>query len=101
VLTGLLTFFSGMYLGRHDPGAMRGAAIHDPLAVLAVTHPHLLERARRHVTVETLGEHTRGMTIIDQRKLVERHDPNCDVLTEVDDDAAFEVVIEAIEHFSR
>jgi inosine-uridine nucleoside N-ribohydrolase len=101
VLTGLLTFFSEMYLQRHDTGAMRGAAIHDPLAVLALTHPDLLERVRRHVTIETLGEHTRGMTVVDQRQLVERREPNCEVLTDVDDEAAFEVVAEAIAHFSR
>ena len=36
---------------------------------------------RRHVAVETRGELTRGMTVIDRRTLVERPPPNCDVLT--------------------
>ena len=69
--------------------------------MLALTHPHLFERVRRHVVIETAGEFTRGMTVIDERHLVERLDPNCDVLTSVDADAAFDAIVDAIAHFSR
>jgi inosine-uridine nucleoside N-ribohydrolase len=99
-LAGLFDFFSGSYLSRHDEGAMRGAALHDPLAVLAVSHPELFERRRRHVVVETQGEHTAGMTVIDERTLRDRAAPNCDVLVDVDDDAAFAIVLEAIDTVS-
>lgn len=101
VLGDLLGFFSDNYLSRHDPGTMLGAAVHDPLAVLALTHPRLFGRAARHVAVETRGEHTRGMTVIDQRAITARPAPNCDVLTSVDHDAAFDLLIDAIAHFSR
>jgi inosine-uridine nucleoside N-ribohydrolase len=43
------------------------AALHDPCAVLAVTHPHLFEFGRHSVRVELDGRYTRGMTVIDQR----------------------------------
>lgn len=95
-LADLFGFFSASYVERHDEGAIRGAAVHDPLAVLALTHPGLFERARRNVRVETRGELTRGMTVIDQRRLRERPAANCDVLTEVDADGAFDVVLGAI-----
>ena len=101
MLGDLLGFFSGTYLSRHDPGAIRGAAVHDPLAVFALTHPDLFTRAARHVAIETRGEHTRGMTVIDQRAISARPAPNCDVLTSVDHDTAFGLLIEAIAHFSR
>jgi inosine-uridine nucleoside N-ribohydrolase len=101
VLADLLTFFSENYRGRHDPGAMIGAAVHDPLAVFAVTHPELFERAARHVAIETRGEHTRGMTVIDQRSISTRAAPNCDVLTAVDDDAVFDLLLSAVAHFSH
>jgi len=101
VLADLFVFFAATYLGRHDPGSIEGAAVHDPLAVLAVTHPALFEHGRRHVVIETAGEFTRGMTVIDQRHLVERLDPNCDVLTSVDAEAAFGLILDAIAHFSR
>ena len=94
----LMTFFSGTYVSRHEN--MRGAAVHDPVAVMALTHPELFTRSFSHVVVETAGEHTRGMTVIDQRTLLDRPDPNCDRLTDVEGDAAWAVVTEAIAHFS-
>lgn len=96
ILTGLFEFFSGAYLARHRDGAMLGAALHDPLAVLAVSHPELFERRRQHVVVETIGEHTTGMTVIDERRLRDIAEPNCDVLVDVDAEAAFAIVAEAI-----
>lgn len=98
-LADLMQFFSGTYVKRHEN--MRGAAVHDPLAVMALTHPDLFTRSFSYVVVETAGEHTRGMTVIDQRTLLDRPEPNCDRLVGVDSDAAWAVVIEAIEHFSN
>ncbi len=96
LLAGLFDFFTGTYLQRHDDGSLTGAALHDPLSVLAVTHPELFERVERHVVVETRGEHTAGMTVIDERRLLERSAPNCQVLTAVDADAAFARILEAV-----
>ena len=98
LLADLLVFFSNAYVGNHVN--MRGAAVHDPCAVMALTHPHLFQRAERHVAVETRGRHTVGMTLIDERTLLERPDPNCAVLTSLDADAAFDVVVQAIASFS-
>ena len=96
----LLFFLHGAKLSRDAIWAgLRNWKLH--LAVLAITHPTLFERVPRHVVIETGGEFTRGMTVIDRRTLIERLDPYCDVLTRVDADAAFEVVIDAIAHFSR
>ncbi len=101
VLADLFEFFSANYLSRHDGGAMRGAAVHDPLAVPAVTHPDLFESEERHVTVETSGRLTRGMTVIDRRAITDRPAANCAVLTDVDDGSAFDLVVDAVDHFSR
>ena len=87
-ISDLFDFFTGNYLRRHDDGALAGAALHDPLAVLAVTHPDLFESVQRNVVVETRGEHTVGVTVIDERHLLERPAANCRVLTSVDADAA-------------
>jgi len=100
VLADLFGFFTNTYLDRHDDGALAGAALHDPLAVLAITHPELFEKRHRHVVVETSGEHTAGMTVIDERRLLERSAPNCEVLVKVDADAAFGLLLEAIGRFS-
>lgn len=99
VLADLFVFFSDVYVRRHDN--MRGGAVHDPIAVMALTHPHLFTVQPQHVVVETSGEHTRGMTLIDRRGLIERLAPNCNVIWDVRDEAAFDVIIEAIASFSR
>lgn len=98
VLADLFDFFSQVYVSRHDN--MRGGAVHDPCAVLALTHPRLFTTKDQHVVVETSGEFTRGMTLIDQRGLIERLDPNCTVQWDVDAQAAFDVIVEAIAAFS-
>lgn len=97
----LLTFFTDNYVSRHDDGAIEGAVVHDPLAVFALTHPELFTRVRRHVDVETSGELTRGMTVIDERRLLGRPAPNCDVLTGVEHHGVFDLLLDAIAHFSR
>ena len=99
VLADLLVFFSHTYTTRHDN--MQGAAVHDPLAVMCLTHPQLFGWRDAHVMVETHGELTRGMTVVDNRGLVERLPPNCALLTTVDADAGFALVNEAIAHYSH
>jgi inosine-uridine nucleoside N-ribohydrolase len=93
MLADLMVFFSETYVGRHDN--MEGAAVHDPLAVLVLTHPELFTSIEAHVVVETFGEHTIGQTLIDGRGLVERLSPNCTVYETVDADAGFKLVINA------
>jgi inosine-uridine nucleoside N-ribohydrolase len=94
VLADLFRFFAATYTRRHDH--MVGAALHDPLAVLALTHRELFTSSERHVAVETHGELTRGMTVIDRRDLKERPAPNCTVLESVDSDAAWRLIVDAI-----
>lgn len=94
VLADLFRFFSMTYIRRNRD--MAGAALHDPLAVLALTHPQLFGSSERFVVVETRGEHTRGMTVIDRRTLHECPEPNCRVLERVDADAAWQVVVDAV-----
>lgn len=44
------------------------SAMHDPCAVLYVPRPDLFRAERVHCVVETAGEHTRGMTLVDHRQ---------------------------------
>jgi inosine-uridine nucleoside N-ribohydrolase len=46
---------------------LRRGGLHDPCAVLAVTHPAVIQHTLRPVDVELAGTHTRGMTVVDQR----------------------------------
>jgi inosine-uridine nucleoside N-ribohydrolase len=76
-----------------------GAPLHDPCAVLAVTHPQLFEFARLHVVVETAGTHTRGMTLADRRPWADPAQSNTDVVIRADGRAAVAVILDALRTF--
>jgi inosine-uridine nucleoside N-ribohydrolase len=88
--------FLGGYLAniRGLTGAALDAALHDPCAVLAVTDPQLFSFAPRQIVVETSGEHTRGMTVVDQRPHV--RGANAQWALKIDAPAATEVILDAI-----
>jgi inosine-uridine nucleoside N-ribohydrolase len=68
-------------------GAAEGP-LHDPAAVLAVTHPELFRSTRRHVVIELTGTHTRGMTLADLRTPARGAAANVTVLESIDAAAA-------------
>jgi purine nucleosidase len=59
-------------------------ALHDPLAVGVVIDPTLVKTVPGPVRVETRGELTRGQTIVDLRRLVQRPTSSTEVAMEVD-----------------
>lgn len=69
--------------------------IHDAVAVIAVTHPHLYAVSRRPMTVELRGEHTRGMTVVDERSGT-ADTGGCDVVRDVQADQVKDLIIEAV-----
>ena len=94
----LLAHYGAAYARAYD-GLAEGP-LHDPLAVLAVTHPDLFARQARHVVVEVDGTHTRGMTLADLRPGRGRPQPNVEVLESVDPDAATALLIEAFTRYA-
>ena len=74
----------------------REAALHDPCAVLAVTHPELIETAPRAVSVEVDGTLTRGMTVVDQRRGLRGDPANVNVGYRIDAERALQVVLESL-----
>lgn len=69
--------------------------MHDPTAVVAVTHPELFTYEHWNVRIETQGIHTRGMTVVDQRR--ESPDAaNVFVATNVDRDAVVAMVMASV-----
>ena len=74
----------------------REAALHDPCAVLAVTHPELIESAPRAVSVELDGTLTRGMTVVDQRRGLRSDAATAKVGYRIDAERALQVVLESL-----
>jgi inosine-uridine nucleoside N-ribohydrolase len=87
---GLLRFYVQRILELTDDSDF--AALHDPCAVLAVTHPELFVFANHRVRVEVDGTHTRGMTVIDRR--VARGE--VEVAWSIDADRALELIGQAV-----
>lgn len=75
-------------------GSDGAAALHDPCAVLAVTDPQLFDFVLRPVVVETAGEHTRGMTVVDQRTWM--RGGNVQWAEAIDAPGATEIILDAI-----
>ena len=94
ILAGLLRFFSGTYVNRHQ--GFVGAAMHDVCAVLALSHPQLFTTSRRFVDIDLYGNLTRGMTVVDDRQLLEKPSANVNLLETIDADRGFAVVAEAV-----
>jgi inosine-uridine nucleoside N-ribohydrolase len=87
---GLLGYYTHRIL--ELTGADDLAALHDPCAVLAVTHPELFDFSCHRVHVERDGTHTHGMTVIDRR--VERGP--VEVAWSIDADAALRLIAQAV-----
>ena len=88
--------FLGGYLAnvRVIHGDASDAALHDPCAVLAVTDPDVLRCSTHPVAIETSGEHTRGMTVVDRRSWV--RGGNVEWAHTIDAPAATELILESI-----
>ena len=69
-------------------------AMHDPCAVLAVTHPQLFGFVARRVDIELTGTHTRGMTVVDERPS-SKAPANAAVAYTVDAHAALQLILDA------
>jgi len=90
----LLDFYGAAY-ARAFSGVPAGP-LHDPVAVLALTHPELFEVTPYHVVVELTGTHTRGMTLADLRGVRRGAEPNVEVLTRIDAAAATALLVETL-----
>jgi inosine-uridine nucleoside N-ribohydrolase len=88
----LYRFFRSTYF---DAFAMPDAPLHDPCAVLAVTHPHLFDLQPRHVAIECTGTLTRGMTVVDERGWGMGDYPNALVAYRPDAQAIMSIVHDA------
>jgi inosine-uridine nucleoside N-ribohydrolase len=81
--------------------------LHDPCAVAAIVEPGLFEFFETHVAVETRGQHTMGMTVVDRRYAGTANPrelaaaagvppANCRVAVRIDKAGFFDLVCEAL-----
>ena len=92
-MAGLLEFYTVFHLAEED---VADGPVHDPCAVLAVTHPELFTLEARSVQVELAGAHTRGMTLVDERGPWASAEANCEVAYGVNADAVIALIMKAV-----
>jgi inosine-uridine nucleoside N-ribohydrolase len=95
----MLEFFLGTYSKRFG---ILEAPMHDVCALLAVTHPDVIHFEPRHVDVELRGEHTRGMTLVDERDFQnERLNQNAYVGLSINRKKGIKVLLDAVAQYSK
>jgi purine nucleosidase len=78
----------GSYLARYrDVYSLRGAAVHDALAVIGLTHPQWCTFRPFPVAIDTSDGPNRGRTTIDDRPLLDPATPHVQVMIDADEAA--------------
>jgi inosine-uridine nucleoside N-ribohydrolase len=75
-----------------------GAPLHDPCAVLALTHPDLFTSERMGVKVETTGTHTLGMTLADTRPWENHSDSVIEVMRTIEANEARQIIVNSFKN---
>lgn len=77
----------------------KGFHIHDAHTIGVLCYPHLYTGSFFHVDVETQGEFTRGMTVVDTRNHPHTQNVNTYVITHVDREGFLEAMTEDFKEF--
>lgn len=80
--------------------ASKDAALHDPVAILALCHPEMFESEDLLLQVETNEGATRGMSYADCRER-SAHLTNCKFLTKIKRDEFIEEIAEALRYYTK
>lgn len=92
----LADLFANYLDAAEQRNGVRRGGLHDPCAVLAITHPELIASTPRHVAIELNGAVTRGMTVVDQRGEGIGETPNVLHGHTLEHESARHVVLESI-----
>jgi pyrimidine-specific ribonucleoside hydrolase len=85
------------YFRCHIEQGFKGAPLHDPCAVAWLIAPEIFTTRDYHISVETRGRHTTGMTFAD-RRFWSKAKPNTTVCIDIDRPAFINLVIDACTH---
>ncbi|WP_230431987.1 pyrimidine-specific ribonucleoside hydrolase RihA [Plesiomonas shigelloides] len=94
----LLDFF--MIYHRDPKWGFVGAPLHDPCTIAWLLRPELFEGIECHVSVETQGQYTVGMTVVDRYRL-SPHEPNATVLLGVERQGFIDLLVEQLQAYSE
>lgn len=94
----LLDFF--MIYHRDPKWGFVGAPLHDPCTIAWLLRPELFTGIECHVSVETQGQYTVGMTVVDRYRL-SPHEPNATVLLGVERQGFIDLLVEQLQAYNE
>ncbi|MDR1386593.1 MAG: nucleoside hydrolase [Propionibacteriaceae bacterium] len=94
---GLFRFFRQAY---RDTQGFDFPPVHDPVAVARVIDPSIVSVVRAPIVVETVGEHTLGMTVTDLRRTAAA-DCHTQAATALAADRFWDLVVDAIDRLGK
>lgn len=94
----LLDFF--MIYHRDPKWGFIGAPLHDPCTIAWLLRPELFNGIECHVSVETQGQYTVGMTVVDRYRL-SPHEPNAKVLLGVERQGFIDLLVEQLQAYNE
>ena len=94
----LLDFF--MIYHRDPKWGFVGAPLHDPCTIAWLLRPELFTGIECHVSIETQGQYTVGMTVVDRYRL-SPHEPNTTVLLGVERQGFIDLLVEQLQAYSE
>ncbi|WP_217544351.1 pyrimidine-specific ribonucleoside hydrolase RihA [Vibrio metschnikovii] len=97
VVAELLDFF--MIYHRDPKWGLEGAPLHDPCTIAWLLAPELFKAQRCWVGIETQGEYTQGMTVVDRYQLTNQP-ANATVLFDVDRQGFVDLLVERLHYFT-
>jgi len=89
----MIRFYSGAYKGN-----FAGAALHDPCPIAYLIDPAIFELKQARVDVETKGEFTYGMTVVDFKGSTGRP-PNVRFASRLDQDRFWQLFLDALRSY--
>ena len=84
----------------HKARGYEGVPVHDPVSVVALVKPEILETRDLYVQVETSGEYCRGATIGDFFGRAKQQ-PNVKAILNIDRASYVDMIVEAVRHYGR
>lgn len=90
------------FLGSHKPDSpidQQSCAMHDPLAVAAISHPELLQWRAANVRFAVESEYVRGIAVTDLLTNANHPAPNCEFATGIDAQGFLDLLTQAVRRF--
>jgi len=97
-VAGLLDFF--MIYHQDPKWGLKGAPLHDPCTIAWLLKPELFTSQDCWVGIETKGEYTQGMTVVDRYQLT-NNQANAKVLFDIDREGFVDLIVECLEAYNE